>query len=48
VPELRDVPGAAVHEPWRLPAGAAPDYPARVVDHAAEREVALEAFGRLR
>lgn len=48
VPELRDVPGAAVHEPWRLPSGAAPDYPARLVDHAAEREVALEAFGRMR
>lgn len=46
VPELRGIPGAAVHEPWRLPAGAAPGYPPRIVDHAAERAVALEAFGR--
>ncbi len=48
VPELRGIPGGAVHEPWRLPAGAAPDYPERIVDHAAEREAALEAYGRMR
>ena len=44
VPELRGVPGRAVHEPWRLPRAAAPDYPERVVDHAAEREVTLAAY----
>ncbi|MFI2755199.1 cryptochrome/photolyase family protein [Cellulomonas sp. P22] len=48
VPELRGVPGAAVHEPWTLPASAAPDYPPRVVDHAVEREVALAAHARRR
>jgi deoxyribodipyrimidine photo-lyase len=48
VPVLRGIPGGAVHEPWRLPAGAAPDYPERIVDHAAEREAALEAYGRMR
>ncbi|HCX83907.1 MAG TPA: deoxyribodipyrimidine photolyase, partial [Micrococcales bacterium] len=45
VPELRDVPGAAVHEPWRLretPAG----YPERMLDHSVERKVALDASGR--
>jgi deoxyribodipyrimidine photo-lyase len=47
VPELRGVPGAAVHEPWAL--NPAPDgYPARIVDHAAEREVALELYRDLR
>ncbi|WP_426594799.1 cryptochrome/photolyase family protein [Cellulomonas sp. McL0617] len=45
VPELRGIEGGAVHEPWRLrtpPAG----YPAPVVDHAAERRVALDDFHR--
>lgn len=43
VPELRGIPGAAVHEPWRLatpPAG----YPAPIVDHAAERVEALARY----
>ena len=47
VPELRDVPGKAVHEPWtldRLPDG----YPRRVVDHAHERTVALERYADVR
>jgi deoxyribodipyrimidine photo-lyase len=46
VPELRDVPGRAVHQPWRLGPRAPAAYPARIVDHAAERDVALEAFSR--
>lgn len=46
VPELRGIPGAAVHEPWKLPRAAAPDYPERVVDHAEERRVALDAHAR--
>ena len=41
VPELRHLDGAAAHEPWRRPDGYAHGYPARVVDHAAERAVAL-------
>ena len=47
VPELRDAPGAAVHEPWtlpRLPGG----YPERVVDHRAEREEALRRYAVVR
>ncbi|MGN8246016.1 cryptochrome/photolyase family protein [Cellulomonas soli] len=41
VPELRGVPGAAVHEPWLLGLQAPDDYPERLVDHAVERRVAL-------
>ncbi|VTR76564.1 cryptochrome/photolyase family protein [Cellulomonas hominis] len=48
VPELRDVPGRAVHEPWKLPRSAAPDYPDRIVDHATERAVSLGAYHSLR
>lgn len=47
VPELRDVPGPGVHEPWKLrtpPTG----YPAPIVDHAVERAVALDDFHRQR
>jgi deoxyribodipyrimidine photo-lyase len=43
VAELREVPGKAVHQPWRLPGGPPPGYPEPIVDHAAER---LEALAR--
>jgi deoxyribodipyrimidine photo-lyase len=43
VPELRGVPGPAVHEPWTRPEGPPAGYPERVVDHDAER---LEALSR--
>lgn len=46
VPELRGVPGAAVHEPWKLPGGPPPGYPARMVDHAVERQRALADHAR--
>ncbi|WP_026372821.1 cryptochrome/photolyase family protein [Agrococcus lahaulensis] len=42
VPELRHIPGAAVHEPWKVPDGLAHGYPERIVDHAAERREALD------
>ncbi|HEX3335132.1 MAG TPA: deoxyribodipyrimidine photo-lyase [Jatrophihabitans sp.] len=45
VPELRGVPGPAVHQPWNL-AQPPPDYPDRIVDHAEERRVALERYQR--
>ncbi|MGD9526367.1 cryptochrome/photolyase family protein [Pseudonocardia sp.] len=48
VPELRDVPGKAVHQPWRLPGGVPSGYPDRIVDHAEERQVALEGFQRVK
>jgi deoxyribodipyrimidine photo-lyase len=47
VPELRDVDGAAVHEPWTLPGGVV-GYPDPVVDHAAERIEALDRFQALK
>ena len=47
VPELSDVAGVAVHEPWNL-ADPPRDYPAPVVEHAAARVAALAAFATLR
>ncbi|MFC8193636.1 cryptochrome/photolyase family protein [Cellulomonas sp. NPDC057328] len=46
VPELRDVPTAAVHEPWTLGLAAPEDYPPPMVDHAHERRVALADHAR--
>lgn len=46
VPELRDVPAPAVHEPWTLGVRAPAGYPAPLVDHATERRVTLEVYGR--
>ena len=43
VPELRAIPGKAVHRPWDLP-GAAPQYPEPIVDHAAERAESLRRW----
>ncbi|MDI2132794.1 cryptochrome/photolyase family protein [Yinghuangia seranimata] len=48
VPELRGVPGAAVHEPWKLPGGTPAGYPPPVVDHAEERAEALARYARVR
>jgi deoxyribodipyrimidine photo-lyase len=53
VPELRDVPLARLAEPWTMSddeqraAGCVigRDYPAPIVDHAAERRRALEIYG---
>ena len=47
VPELRSLPGSAVHEPWKQPL-LAPEYPAPIVDHAAERLEALARFETMR
>jgi deoxyribodipyrimidine photo-lyase len=46
VPQLRALPAADVHEPWLHP-GAAPDYPDRIVDHAAARAEALAAYATI-
>ena len=48
VPELRHLPGPAVHEPWRHPEGYAHDYPQRIVDHAEERVEALARYKQAR
>jgi deoxyribodipyrimidine photo-lyase len=55
-PELARLPDEWVHQPWQAPpavlaqAGVKPgqDYPEPVVSHAIAREVALEAFARLK
>jgi deoxyribodipyrimidine photo-lyase len=49
VPELRHLPGAAVHQPPSGAAGLFDDpssYPAPIVDHATERREALERYAR--
>lgn len=48
IPELRHLKGADVHEPWRHSDGYAGGYPERIVDHAAERRVALGRYERAR
>ena len=44
VPQLRALAGAAAHEPWRQPRSLWPDYPDRIVDHAAERDAAMAIY----
>src|SRR6201992_1329575 len=48
VPELADVSGPAVHEPWRLDGGIPDGYPGPIVDHAQERNSSLAAYQHLR
>ena len=47
VPELRDIEGGSVHEPWTIDPGPA-DYPDPIVDHAVERKVALDRYQEIR
>ena len=47
VPELREVAGGAVHEPWKL-RQPVPDYPEPIVDHGAERAETLRRYQRAR
>jgi deoxyribodipyrimidine photo-lyase len=47
VPELEGVPDRFVHRPWQAPEPP-PDYPSRVVDHASQRQEALERYRRAR
>jgi len=52
VPELRGVPDRLIHEPWRMTAAdqraagcvIGADYPAPIVDHRAQRELALARY----
>ncbi|RBY93823.1 deoxyribodipyrimidine photo-lyase [Blastococcus sp. TBT05-19] len=48
VPELRDLDPKHVHEPWTAPGGIPAGYPEPVVDHAHERQVALDRYARVR
>ena len=55
-PELAKLPDEWLHRPWEAPveifarAGMQPgrDYPERIISHAIAREVALEAFARIK
>lgn len=47
VPELAHLPGSSVHEPWKTADGYANGYPRPVVDHATERQVALDDYAEL-
>jgi deoxyribodipyrimidine photo-lyase len=48
VPELRGVPDRFVHEPWLSPDGVPAGYPEPIVEHAAERQVALDRYQQVR
>lgn len=41
IPELRHLGGASAHEPWEVSDGYSHGYPARIVDHAVERNESL-------
>jgi deoxyribodipyrimidine photo-lyase len=47
IPELREIAGPAVHEPWTL-ADPPAKYPEPIVDHAVERRVALANYQDVR
>ncbi|GAB3565676.1 deoxyribodipyrimidine photo-lyase [Amycolatopsis endophytica] len=46
VPELREIGGKAVHQPWKLPS-LPRGYPEPIVDHAEERKIALTRFNAI-
>jgi deoxyribodipyrimidine photo-lyase len=45
VPELRDLTGKTIHQPWTLPDGPPVGYPLPIVAHAEERQEALRRYG---
>jgi deoxyribodipyrimidine photo-lyase len=48
VEELRGIPGAAVHEPWKYRGGKPASYPDRILDHAVERVETLRRYAEAR
>lgn len=48
VPELTNLRGPEVHEPWRAAGGPPHGYPEPIVDHASERAACLAAYRLLR
>jgi deoxyribodipyrimidine photo-lyase len=48
VPELRDLSGTEIHEPWARDEGLPAGYPERIVDHARERSESLAAYQHVR
>jgi deoxyribodipyrimidine photo-lyase len=47
IPELRQIPDVAVHEPWKVLGGLDHGYPSPIVDHAMERLEALDRLAKL-
>jgi deoxyribodipyrimidine photo-lyase len=47
VPELRQVDEKWIHQPWTLPGGSPPGYPAPIVAHDHERRESLRRLGML-
>jgi len=48
VPELRELDGKHIHEPWRCPDGVPDGYPEPIVDHDAERKASLEDYQKMK
>ena len=48
VPELADVPDAHLHRPWEAPDGVPQGYPEPIVDHATERQEALDRYAAVK
>ncbi len=48
IPELAEVTGKAIHEPWTLPDGPPNGYPQPIVDHAVERQISLDRYAATR
>ena len=48
IPELRHLTGKTAHEPWDVLGGYDHGYPEPIVDHKAEREVALADFAAIK
>ena len=48
VPELRDLSGQDIHEPWERDDGPPEGYPERIVDHARERDQSLANYQHIR
>jgi deoxyribodipyrimidine photo-lyase len=48
VPELADLPGGEIHEPWRRNEGAPGGYPQPIVDHSRERAESLARYNARR
>jgi deoxyribodipyrimidine photo-lyase len=48
VTELADVPKQHLHRPWEAPDGVPDGYPEPIVDHATERQEALDRFAAIK
>lgn len=48
IPELAHIPGAEVHEPWKLIDGLANGYPEPICDHSEERDESLRRLEEIK